>query len=289
MSINRNALTTVFAGASLAMMLSTHLMAAVTPVPAPEFIPMVSPSISLLVPPGGDPTKDNAPILAERSFTFQAGETRRVFGRVEIASSTNSAVYVETFTQCVGPDGTESQHGGAAQNHEGKNTPAAGTSYPVQGHLVLYPLLLFTAPAHGVYSCQLRAAADGALTALATDFGGTNTTWLQVSAPSAAAMRVIGAPDAPIIYNDASWWQNPPCDGTGDTVPTQQNLGSACLYLAGASNLKQLYVFDNDGTPPKAWDAPIDAAFLDASDSLMLTPASTEPIAAHLRTGSPLF
>jgi hypothetical protein len=49
------------------MMISTHLMvASVTPIPAPEFIPMAAPEISLTEAAG-------ATILIEKSFTLQAG------------------------------------------------------------------------------------------------------------------------------------------------------------------------------------------------------------------------
>ncbi len=78
----------------------------------------------------------------------------------------------------------------------------------------------------------------------------------------------------PALNHDpgASWWQNLDCDEWGDYGPaTSKRPASWCLYLDGASNLQQLYVFDNDGSPPKVWEAPSDAAFVDASDSLMLT------------------
>ena len=66
----------------------------------------------------------------------------------------------------------------------------------------------------------------------------------------------------------ASWWQNLGCDPFGNYDPAN---GSYCLYLDGASNLQQLYVFQNDGSPAKTWKAPDNAAFVSASDSLMLT------------------
>ncbi len=161
----------------LALMISTKLMAQVTPIPAPEFIPMIS-----------DTTIGASTVLVAKNFTLQAGEMRRVFGRAEIASSVDSGTYIETYTLCIGPDGTESQRGGAAQNHEGSDHPI-GPNYPVQGHLALYPLLLFQAPRTGTYTCELLASGDPRLSAVATDFEGTNTTWLQVSA-------AIARPDA---------------------------------------------------------------------------------------------
>jgi hypothetical protein len=93
------------------------------------------------------------------------------------------------------------------------------------------------------------------MTALAR-VNGDPTTWLQVSTANDAG---------------AGWWQNLPCDKDGDTSPIPANGYSACLYLAGASNLQQIYIFDDDGSPTKVWEAASDAAFVDASASIMLT------------------
>jgi hypothetical protein len=238
-------LSKVFCGLSLALMISTRLMAQVTPIPTPEFMPMES-----------NVTLGASTVLVQKSFTLQAGEKRRVFGRAEIGSSVTSTIYVETYTLCVGPDGTQSQRGGAAQNHQGKDTPI-GPGYPFPGELALYPLLLFQAPTTGTYTCELLAKGDSRMSAVARDYDGFSTTWLQVSSADDTG---------------ASWWQNLDCDEYGDYGPaTATRPASWCLYLAGASNVKQLYVFDNDGSPAKVWDAPGEAAFVDASDSLMLT------------------
>jgi hypothetical protein len=208
---------------------------------------MESPDISL---------SENPKVLVEKSFDLKAGEMRRVFGRAQIASSTNSTLFVEVFTQCVGPNGTLSQLGNTNQNHEGKDTPI-GPGYPWPGQLALYPSLLFKAPMAGKYVCRLMADADGnALTAVARDYDGFSDTWLQVSAANDAG---------------ASWWQNLPCDAKGDSVPTPTNGNSSCLYLGGASGQKEVNVFDNDGSPQMLWEAASDAAFVEASDSLLLT------------------
>jgi hypothetical protein len=215
---------------------------------------MVEPETSLM--PNGGPD----PILAQTSVALQAGEKRRVFGRVEITSTVNSDVYVETYTVCVAPDGTESQRGGAAQNHEGMNT-SVRPGYPMQGHLVLYPSLLFTAPMAGTYVCQLRGNSGGdPLTAVARSFQGSDTTWLRVS-----AANDVGA----------AWWQGDNCDEWGDTDGTVHAAGSPpsyCMYLQGATHQQQVYVFDNNGSPPQqVWAAANDAAFVDASANLMVT------------------
>lgn len=252
----RNAFATFLGSAWVGMIISTQLLAqSVTPAPPLQSLPMVSDT---------DIGSSSTP-LVWGTFSLQAGETRRVLGRAEITSSTNSNVYTQTFTQCIGPDGTVSQQGGAAENHQGNDTPV-GPNYPSQGHLVLQPLLLFTAPTTGIYTCELTAtkgttADPGAgihMTALAR-VNGDPATWLEVSTANDAG---------------ASWWQNPPCDKDGDTSPTPADGPSACLYLAGAANLQQIYVFDDDGSPAKVWEAPStpsNAAFVDASASLMLT------------------
>jgi hypothetical protein len=228
--------------------------ASVTPIPAAEFIPMIAPETSLMTNGGPDP------VLAQASVTLQRGERRRVFGRVEITSTVNSVEYAETYTVCVAQDGTESPRGGAAQNHEGKST-SVQPGYPMQGHLVLYPALLFTAPIAGAYMCQLRGNSGNVpLTAVSRSFQGSNTTWLRISAADDVG---------------AAWWQGDSCDEWGDTDGTVHASGSPpsyCVYLQGATHQQQLYVFDNNGSPPQqVWSIGKDAAFVDASASLMVT------------------
>ena len=226
-------------GVPLALVISTHLAAQVTPGPALEFIPMLAQETS--IPAHADI------ILAQKSFDLQADETRRVFGRVEITSNLNNGVDVEAYTVCVGPDGTTSAVGGAEQNYQGASTPI-GPSYPTPGHLVFYPLLLFQAPTTGTYVCQLRASDDDktAVVAVGRSFQGDNTTWLRVSA----------ADDA-----NAFWLQGANCDSQGDNA--------TCTYLNEAPDLTQTYVFDNGESPSNLWVA--QGAFVDVRASLMVT------------------
>jgi PASTA domain len=256
MSNIRNVITNILGGVFLALMLAADLTAQVAPIPAPAFLPM-----------GSDITINSSPyytVLVGTNVKLAAGEMRRIFGRAEIASTTGSSgsgSVVEAYTLCIGPDGTESQLGGAEQNYKGKSTPV-GSNYPFPGELALYPLLLFQAPTSGFYTCELRAQAEPGLSAVARAPDGSSTTWLQISAAISGAIGgAISDPGAP-------WWQNLGCDEFGNYDPAS---GSWCLYLDGASNLQQLYVFQNDGSPAKAWKAPDDAAFVSASDSLMLT------------------
>ncbi len=247
MSAIKSVLTVLLTALSLTLVRSTNGMAQVTRIPAPLLIPMVSDT------PIGPST-----VLVEKDVTLQAGEMRRVFARAEIASSVSTGggsgngSVVGAYTLCIGPDGTESQYGGASQNYKGKDT-AVGSAYPFPGELALYPLLLFQAPTSGTYKCELLAKAEAGLSALAKSHDELSTTWLQISAADDAG---------------ASWWQNLGCDSSGHYNPVT---ASWCLYLHGASNLQQLYVFGNDGSTAKAWEAPSDAAFVSASDSLMLT------------------
>ena len=246
MSVIRYFLATFCGGVLLPMMFSPHLSAqSITRIPPPEFIPMATDTASLV----------SDPVLAETSFTMQPMERRRVFGRAEIASSSDSISLAVAFVQCVGPDGFASQHGDTNQNHQGKNTPI-GPSYPHRGELALYPSLLLVADKPGTYTCSLVASGDKALTAIARDYDGSSMTWLQVSAEADSG---------------AGWWQNLFCDMYGHTVPTDENGNSSCLYLDGATNQKQIYIFDNDGSPARIWQADSKAAFVDASDSLLLT------------------
>ena len=124
-------------------------------------------------------------------------------------------------------------------------------------------MLLFTAPTTADYTCTLTAtkgtekdpATDVTITALAR-VNNISTTWLEVSTANDTG---------------AGWWQDPPCDKDGDTAPTPAEGPSACRYLAGAANVQHIHVFSDDGSPAQMWTAPPNAAFLDASASLMLT------------------
>ena len=247
MSLIRNFLATLGGAVLSAMMLSPHLLAqSITRIPTPEYFPMETDKVVL----GGNV----APVLAETSFTMQAGERRRAFGRVDIVSSTTSTVLAQAYTECTGPNGFETQRGDTNQNHEGKN--AGGLSYPFPGELSLYPSLLIKAPTTGTYTCRLSAVGTDDLAVVGRDYDNFSVTWLMVSA----------APD-----KGASWWQNLPCDEWGDPGPTAAHGASSCLYLAGATNQQQIYIFQDDGSPASAWEADSKAAFVDANDSLLLT------------------
>ena len=98
------------------------LAVASTPIPQPEFLPLAA-DISFFRNPLSPPKPR---ILIEKSVELRAGESRRVYGRVEITSSTTNTVLVEVFAQCLRPDGQQSGvHATAGTNHEGSDTPAS--------------------------------------------------------------------------------------------------------------------------------------------------------------------
>ena len=255
MSSIRNVLATFVSGSWLALVISAQMPGqSLEPAPPYEKIGLTSDKAI---------ATSTVTSLVKHQFLLDPGE-HRLLGRAEI--TTTGSVYVQTFIGCTGPDGQSvAQETGAAENHQGKD--ATGPNYPLKGHLVLQPLLLFTAPQAGSYTCQLTATkgtsaapAPGVhLTALGT-VNGSPTTWLEVSGKAA---------------DTGMEFQDPYCDANGDTTPTAANDFSACLYLAGASNLTQIYVFDNgsdgDGSEAQVWFAPPETAFVDAGASIMLT------------------
>ena len=112
---------TTFWGVSLAMMISTQLPGqSVTPAPSLEMLPEVS---NLEI--GSSTTV----LAASETFSLNAGDMRRVLGRVEITSSTSGNIYIETYAQCVTPDGTVAQQGGLRRITR-ETTPPLDTTIP---------------------------------------------------------------------------------------------------------------------------------------------------------------
>jgi PASTA domain len=244
------------------MMISTPLLAQVTPGTEAQFYPMVAPETQV-------PNDSPAILVQTQNFQLNAGETRRVFGRVEITSTSNLTPAVEAHIICFGPNGWTTPEGGSSQNYLGQNTPA-GPNYPITGHLVLYSLLLLTAPSTGAYMCHEWAQSEVGkpVVAVGRSFQGGNTTWL----------RVGGASD-----DGAQMWQDRNCDEwgnvDGNAGPSRTLAGgtntypaSWCNYL-GPKARPEIYVFSNDGSypSPPVWEAANNAAFVDARDSIMLT------------------
>ncbi len=192
---------------------------------------------------------DGIKVLIHAPLTLKAGEIRRILGGVEVTNSTAGTIaYVEARVGCQLAGNYVGNMGGAAENHEGYNAPIAA-NYPSPGILALHPSVLFTAPSDGTYDCQLFVTNGDTptLTALASD-GYSNVTWLLVDQTADAGF----------------WLQNLPCDATGY---------SPCVYLGqdAPNQLKQTLVFANDGTVVPAWQAPPDAAFVNAVAGVTVT------------------
>ena len=185
--------------------------------------------------------------LVHITVTLRAGEKRRVVGRLETTANRTPGEWLATAVRCVDSSGYKS--GIAAwtgTNHEGTDGP-----YTPQGHLVLHPSLLFTAPSAGTYRCELIAETNGdkpdpkyRVTAVRAG-AGSGGTWLQVSSSDEAG---------------AQWWQNPDCDSDG-TEPT-------CSYIGGSQELR---IFQNDGTPLQMWSAAPSATAASVSATVEVT------------------
>jgi hypothetical protein len=210
-----------------------------TSLPAPSYQPLASDTS--FGPGEGDK------VLVETSLSLQAGEKRRVVGRLEVTSSRTPGGWLPAAVWCL--DSTGHQSGATAwtgTNHQGARGP-----YTPPGHLVMYPSLLFTAPSAGTYTCQLVAETDDPdkdyrITAVKAGsdpaLGGT---WLQVSSSNEPGAR---------------WWQNPDCNSTG-TLET-------CSYVDGSTELR---IFDNDGTLFEPWSAADNATTASVSATVELT------------------
>ncbi|HEX3683392.1 MAG TPA: PASTA domain-containing protein [Bryobacteraceae bacterium] len=246
-------------GVPLAMMMSTQLMAQVTPVPGADFLP-VEAAVTNIGPAA-------TTVLVQKSYTLEQNEMRRVFGRVEITGNTGTASghpdYADGTVECTGPNNFVGE-GAAGQNYEGPNK-AAGPDYPTTGHLVLYPSVLIQAATPGTYLCRLLASADNPATVVGRAFQGDNTTWLGVSAPIAVnsglyenkRLSVGGGPIANTPFSDAFSWEPPP--GCTET-------GAGCLYL-GTGAQPSVDVL----SPEAPWSPATNAAFVGVSASLQVT------------------
>jgi hypothetical protein len=250
MSNTTNSLSTLLNGVALVLVASTHLMAQVIAIPAPQFVSMTGPDVSY--------STEEAVNIFGYSFTFRKNDWARVSSQIEITSSVTSDVYTSAMITCNGPAGFQSQPSVIGTNHTGKSTPM-GVNYPSTGHLVLSPELAFYVPADGVYTCQL-AVTNGdqkILTAIARHDNGSPATWFLVSA-SAGPIQLPG------FRNDSSGARlQYQCNDLTGTPP--------CIYLGGASNSLQTYMFDNNASPAQLWEAPSNAAFVDVNATIEFT------------------
>jgi hypothetical protein len=90
-------------GLPLALLMSTQLVAQVTPIPEVEFLPIQAAVTN---------TGPTANVIVQKTYTLQQKEMRRVFGRVEITGNTgtgpgtgNNTDYALGVVECRGPNG----------------------------------------------------------------------------------------------------------------------------------------------------------------------------------------
>jgi hypothetical protein len=207
-------------------------------VPPPQYYPLLAPATVL---PDGELT----PVISV-NLNLQMGESRRVFDRVVVASSTTAGHQTNNVVRCLDAETLQQVGDGAysGRNHEGSDAP-----YAVTGQLPLYASLLFTAPKTGTFTCQAAVGTDDQISA---DYSYTvldqNQSWLQVSAVDEVGSR---------------WLENPSCDSKGEE-PT-------CRYVGGAAGVPSLYVFDNDGTGRPMWRVADNATSVNFSANVELT------------------
>lgn len=191
-------------------------------------------------------------------LSLAPNESRRISARISLTSTSTSSTFTGAYVMCENPNGgDETELGNTNQNYAGKNTPA-GTSYPFNGVLALYPSLLLQAgKVAETFTCGLYASTDSDdVSVMPQDDDGFTTTYLLSSS---------------VDDTGAAWWQNLNCSWTGQTVPDPENPDSHCLYLGGATQQQDVFEFQTDGSLVHSWTAPDNAAFVSAEDSLLVT------------------
>ncbi|WP_339152213.1 hypothetical protein [Streptomyces sp. F41] len=183
--------------------------------------------------------------LVRRTMTLAAGEKRHLRGRLEATSTTTGIVGLTERVRCLDASGrTVPVVAASARNHEGSDT----VTYATPGHLPLFADLLFTAPADGTYTCVLQGTAYSSLTGSYHLTAVAGKTWLE-------------ADDGDRV--GAGWWQNPACESADS--------GGACTYVGTGPARRDAWVFYDDGTPSRRWQAHPDAVSVSAQANLELT------------------
>ncbi|MFU0440809.1 hypothetical protein ACLZH7_20460 [Streptomyces sp. BG2AG] len=183
--------------------------------------------------------------LVRRTMTLTAGEKRHLRGRLEATSTTTGIVGLTERIRCLDASGrTVPVVAASARNHEGSDT----VTYATPGHLPLFADLLFTAPADGTYTCVLQGTAYSSLTGSYHLTAVAGKTWLE-------------ADDSDRV--GAGWWQNPACESADS--------GGACTYVGTGPARRDAWVFYDDGTPTRRWQAHPDAVSVSAQANLELT------------------
>ncbi|MFJ7056977.1 hypothetical protein ACK8N7_11760 [Streptomyces griseobrunneus] len=183
--------------------------------------------------------------LVRRTMTLAEGEKRHLRARLEATSTTTGIVGLTQRIRCLDASGaTVPVVAASARNHEGSDT----VTYAAPGHLPLFADLLFTAPAAGAYTCVLQGTAYSSLTGSYHLTAVADKTWLE-----ADDIDQVGA----------GWWQNPACESADPT--------GACTYVGSGPARRDAWVFYDDGTPSRKWEAHPDAVSVSAQANLELT------------------
>ncbi|MER6638648.1 hypothetical protein [Streptomyces microflavus] len=183
--------------------------------------------------------------LVRRTMTLAEGEKRHLRARLEATSTTTGIVGLTQRIRCLDPSGsTVPVVAASARNHEGSDT----VTYATPGHLPLFADLLFTAPAAGAYTCVLQGTAYSSLTGSYHLTAVAAGTWLEVDDTDQVG---------------AGWWQNPACESADPT--------GACTYVGSGPARRDAWVFYDDGTPSRKWEAHPDAVSVSAQANLELT------------------
>jgi Ricin-type beta-trefoil lectin domain len=232
-------------------------------------------SATTLIPLAGDVNftlPEGNKTIVSTTLTLRAGETRRVLGRVDAVSTSFGEVEYAAGVQCTDAAGNPAgdySSAVAAENHEGRTLGLGG---PLR-HVVLYPSLLFKAPAAGTYTCRLVAETGDPgnyyLTAVARDPQGNSTTWLKVSVTDEAGSHL---------------WKDKFCDSAGKddncvylpTLPADAKKATDTTPAVPAHGLllsTELFADHTDGI--ELWTAASDAAYADVSATVKLTSCYT--------------
>ncbi|MFG2630394.1 hypothetical protein [Streptomyces sp. NPDC048473] len=183
--------------------------------------------------------------LVKRTLALSSGEKRHLRGRLEATSSTTGIVGLTNRIKCVDSKGAAaSVVAASARNHEGYDTD----TYAVPGHLPIYADLLLTAPATDVYTCRLYGSAYSSLTGDYHLTAVAESTWLEVSDSD---------------QTGAEWWQNSACESADDA--------GNCTYVGSGPANPDAWIFYNDGTPLRKWQAAPSASAVAAQANVEFT------------------
>jgi hypothetical protein len=179
---------------------------------------------------------DGSRAIMSQNLNLRAGESRRVLGQIEATLSDPSlnGLDEQLELRCLNSAGVQV---GSAGNSDITLLPG--------GPQALTASTLLTAPAAGVYRCDLEAQADSLSSAMTIQ---TDGSWLAVSAADEFGAHL---------------WTNPNCDSEGDDP--------LCTYLGPQGVANQRYLLDNDDTPLSRFTAATTATQVSSLANVELT------------------